>query len=45
MSSRENLNDQVRGYWEQKPCGTSPDIVGELEQCSPDWFERVEATK
>jgi len=36
------LNEQVRAYWEQEPCGTSTAIAGGLEQYSREWFERVE---
>ena len=37
-----SLNEQVRGFWEQEPCGTSQHIVGELEPRSLAWFEQVE---
>lgn len=38
-----NLTQQVRAYWEGTPCGTIPEIVGEADPLSRDWFERVEA--
>ncbi len=37
-----NLNDQVRGYWEQEPCGTGAPIAGDLPPLTRDWFERIE---
>jgi ubiquinone/menaquinone biosynthesis C-methylase UbiE len=36
------LVEQVRTYWEGEPCGTSPQIVGDLAPMSPEWFERIE---
>ena len=36
-------NTEVRTYWEQEPCGTSPDVVGETQARSREWFEQVEA--
>jgi ubiquinone/menaquinone biosynthesis C-methylase UbiE len=38
----ENLNAQVEKYWQAEPCGTSSDIVGEVERHSREWFETVE---
>lgn len=38
-----NLNEQVRSFWEQEPCGTGEDIVGPLPPLSREWFERIEA--
>ena len=38
-----DLNQQVRSYWEQEPCGTDKGIVGELEPLSREWFEQIEA--
>jgi ubiquinone/menaquinone biosynthesis C-methylase UbiE len=35
-------NKLVRDYWEQEPCGTSPDIVEERPRYSREWFEAVE---
>jgi ubiquinone/menaquinone biosynthesis C-methylase UbiE len=37
-----NLNDQVRGYWEQEPCGTGAPIAGDLPPLTREWFERIE---
>jgi ubiquinone/menaquinone biosynthesis C-methylase UbiE len=36
------LTQQVRAYWEGTPCGTNPEVVGEVDALSPEWFERVE---
>lgn len=36
------LNDAVRAFWQRVPCGTTPDIVGELPALTKEWFERVE---
>jgi ubiquinone/menaquinone biosynthesis C-methylase UbiE len=36
------LNQEVRGFWEQAPCGTTAEIVGELPKLTREWFERVE---
>jgi len=37
------LNERVRGYWEQEACGTSPELIG--ENAAPytlEWFENIE---
>lgn len=34
-----SLNDEVRNFWEQEPCGTSQGIVGDAPQHTRDWFE------
>lgn len=37
------LNDQVREYWEQEACGTSPEIVGSgTSPNTREWFARIE---
>ena len=36
------LNQEVREYWEQEPCGTSPRIVGDVSQGSDEWFRKIE---
>ncbi|HEY9634149.1 MAG TPA: class I SAM-dependent methyltransferase [Coleofasciculaceae cyanobacterium] len=36
------LNEVVRNYWEQEPCGTRPMITGELPSQTREWFERIE---
>ncbi len=38
-----DLNQQVRSYWEQEPCGTDKGIVGDLNPLSREWFEQVES--
>jgi ubiquinone/menaquinone biosynthesis C-methylase UbiE len=37
-----DLNERVRNYWEQEPCGTGESIAGEFEPGSLQWFERIE---
>jgi len=37
------LNQQVRSYWEQEPCGSSIEIVGDLPKQGRSWFEQIEA--
>lgn len=36
------MNEAVRKYWEQNPCGTGPTIVAEVPERTRDWFERIE---
>lgn len=36
------MNEVVRRYWEEHPCGTSPVIVGEIPARTREWFERIE---
>lgn len=36
------LNDEVRAYWELEPCGTFAEVVGDIPEHTPEWFERVE---
>jgi ubiquinone/menaquinone biosynthesis C-methylase UbiE len=38
-----DLNQQVRSYWEQEPCGTAKSITGELEPLTREWFDQIEA--
>jgi ubiquinone/menaquinone biosynthesis C-methylase UbiE len=38
----QKLNEQVQAYWQKEPCGTSPDIVGDIERNSRAWFDRIE---
>ena len=37
-----DLNERVRNYWEQEPCGTGESVAGDLEPESLQWFERIE---
>jgi ubiquinone/menaquinone biosynthesis C-methylase UbiE len=37
------LNDQVRDYWEQDPCGTVEGIVGKASRGTHEFYERVES--
>lgn len=36
------LNEEVREFWEQGPCGSGDVIVGELKPLSREWFEQIE---
>ncbi len=36
------MNEAVRTYWEEEPCGTSRKVVGELPTQTREWFERIE---
>ena len=38
-------NQQVREFWEQQPCGTSQQAVGEAPPGTREWFERVEEAR
>lgn len=40
--SLSKLNERVRSYWEQEPCGTGDSIAAGLQPGSREWFERVE---
>jgi len=42
MMASATLNEQVRDYWEQEPCGTEPLIVGERQPLRREWFEQIE---
>lgn len=35
-------NTDVRAFWEQEPCGTARDIVGDLPPQTREWYEQVE---
>ena len=37
------LNELVRSYWEQVPCGTGEVITHGLEPGSREWYQQVEA--
>jgi ubiquinone/menaquinone biosynthesis C-methylase UbiE len=43
--SMSGMNDSVRSYWEQEPCGTGSVITGETERFSLEWYERVEKAR
>jgi ubiquinone/menaquinone biosynthesis C-methylase UbiE len=40
--SAQPIQDEVRGFWEQEPCGTGKEITGTVEPRSRAWFERIE---
>jgi ubiquinone/menaquinone biosynthesis C-methylase UbiE len=37
-----DLNTEVRQFWENKPCGTDSTIVGDLQDKTAEWFQRIE---
>lgn len=39
------LNEPVRQYWEQAPCGVSASVVGDATPLSRDWFDRMEQAR
>ena len=41
----QNLNDDVRAFWEQEPCGTGEEVTAGLEPGSVAWFEEVERNR
>jgi ubiquinone/menaquinone biosynthesis C-methylase UbiE len=41
----DRLNERVRAYWENEPCGTAGFIVGDLLPGSKEWYERMEALR
>lgn len=42
MEKRLELNDEVRAFWEQGPCGSGKAIVGELLPLTKEWFDQIE---
>jgi ubiquinone/menaquinone biosynthesis C-methylase UbiE len=44
-SEPSKLNDAVRSYWEGSPCGVSPKVVGDVQERSREWFERIEQAR
>ncbi len=38
----DQLNDEVRAFWEKGPVGTDRRITGTIEPCSAAWFQRIE---
>jgi ubiquinone/menaquinone biosynthesis C-methylase UbiE len=36
------VNEEVRNFWEEEACGTSPELIKEEDKYSKDWFEEVE---
>jgi ubiquinone/menaquinone biosynthesis C-methylase UbiE len=45
IGPRARRNGAVRSYWEREPCGTAPQIVGNIPARSPEWFRAVERTR
>ena len=42
MNTENKLNERVQAYWQAEPCGTSHDIVGDIQRDSRAWFDRIE---
>lgn len=42
MPNEPELIQEVRRFWEQRPCGTETSITGEHEVFSPAWFQAIE---
>lgn len=42
MTKLKNINEEVRGFWENEACGTSSDLIIEKDLYSKAWFEEVE---
>jgi ubiquinone/menaquinone biosynthesis C-methylase UbiE len=40
--SQSGLNQEVRSFWEQNPCGTSRKVTGGAAEGSLEWFEKIE---
>jgi ubiquinone/menaquinone biosynthesis C-methylase UbiE len=40
-----SLNEKVRAFWEEGPCGTDAGITGTLAPRSPEWFAAIEANR
>jgi len=36
------VNKEVRNFWEEEACGTSPDLIKEKAQYSKAWYEEIE---
>jgi ubiquinone/menaquinone biosynthesis C-methylase UbiE len=45
MPDRATINDEVRSYWEDRPCGTSTSAVGAADQLTQEWFDRIERSR
>ena len=39
---KNSLNNEVKKYWENSPCGSETPIYGNLEEYTFDWFEIME---
>jgi ubiquinone/menaquinone biosynthesis C-methylase UbiE len=37
-----SINEKVKEYWEEVPCGTEDHIVKNIEPCTKEWFDAVE---
>jgi len=45
VTDRTTINGEVRAYWEDHPCGTSAEEVGDAGQLSAEWFESIERSR
>lgn len=36
------VNEEVRAFWEEEACGTSPELIKQEDKYSKDWFEEIE---
>jgi ubiquinone/menaquinone biosynthesis C-methylase UbiE len=39
------MNEQVRNFWEQEPCGTGELVTGGIESGTLSWFEEIERNR
>lgn len=42
MDRNLRVNEEVRSYWEERPCGVAPAFVDALPERTREWFERIE---
>lgn len=42
VSPSSDLNTRVRAFWEEEPCGTGDEIVGQIPVETREWFEQIE---
>jgi SAM-dependent methyltransferase len=40
-----SMNAVVRGYWEEEPCGSGVEVVGDAPRLSREWFARIEENR
>jgi ubiquinone/menaquinone biosynthesis C-methylase UbiE len=45
LSSAPSRNREVRSFWEQQPCGTDAEAVGDAKPGSAEWYGRIEAAR
>jgi ubiquinone/menaquinone biosynthesis C-methylase UbiE len=42
MNERHEVTEDVRRFWENEACGTSPEITGDWAPLSQEWFSQIE---